>query len=97
MKKSNLDSYYYDKQLGCFEENETTVFRLFAPRATSVTLILFQHHDDHNGQHHELIRDDHGVWHCRLNGSYTGLYYTYKVDVSPRYAEQTDRFPAERG
>jgi len=95
MKKRNLDSFYSDKKLGCFEENGTTVFRLFAPRAISVTLVVFHHHDDQDGQHHGLTKDDDGVWQCRLDGSYTRLYYAYKVNVSPRYAEQTDRLIAD--
>lgn len=81
-----LDPLYSEKPLGCVEDNGDTIFRLFAPRAHSVKLVIFERHKDETGTHHQMSRDQDGVWEIALPGAYAGKYYGYRVS-GPR-----DRF-----
>jgi len=74
-----LDELGSDKQLGCVVENGKTAFRVFAPRATSVKLVLFEQHTDSTGAEFNMQRDANGVWEYLLDGHHWGKYYGYKV------------------
>jgi pullulanase/glycogen debranching enzyme len=80
MLRDDLDRFYSDKQLGCVVSKSGTTFRLFAPRATSVTLVLYQRHDDAKGEEIHMVRDENGVWEYTSLGQLTGKYYGYRVD-----------------
>jgi len=70
---------YSKKGLGCFVEKNKTIFRLFAPRATEVILILFQKHEDEKGEELEMKRDAKKVWEYAYPKALTGTYYGYRV------------------
>ena len=77
-------SVFFDKlsakqKLGFFVENGHTQFRLFAPRAEAVTLILFQTHNSVQGVEYKMQASANGVWGTSLEGVYWGKYYGYKV------------------
>ncbi len=74
-----LDQIYSDKSLGYSIEGDQMVFRLFAPRANRVKLILFENHSDTEGQEYEMQSDKDGVWEIALPGPLGGKYYGYKV------------------
>ncbi|MBN1999146.1 hypothetical protein JW935_16420, partial [candidate division KSB1 bacterium] len=74
-----LDSWYSEKQLGCLWNEDRTIFRIFAPRALTVTLELFQSIDDSSGQLFEMIKDSEGVWEVLLPGHYFGQFYGYHI------------------
>ncbi len=84
-----LNSFYSDEKLGCFWDQRETFFRLFAPRAKSVKLVLFQEFEDEQGSEHDMLRIGNGVWECRLPGFYFGQYYGYRLD---RPAGETENF-----
>ncbi len=75
------------KELGCIVKNGKTTFRLFAPRASSVDLVMFNRHDDTSGTEHAMKRDKDGVWEFTLNEVPYGKYYGYRVDGPRRQAE----------
>lgn len=70
---------YSDKKLGAFVEQGNTFFRLFAPRAKSVTLKVFEKVDDNTGTGHNMTKDENGVWETSLPGEKYGLFYGYVV------------------
>jgi pullulanase/glycogen debranching enzyme len=74
-----LDGFISSKPLGCVQENGSTVFRLFAPRASKVQLELFEKHDDPTGRPFDLNRDGDGVWELALPRRYFGKYYGYRI------------------
>lgn len=74
-----LDSFYSDKPLGCHVEKGRTVFRLFAPRARQVTLVLYDRHDAEQGTEYRMRRDRQGVWECTVREECVGKYYAYRV------------------
>jgi pullulanase len=85
-----LDRYYSDKSLGCLLESGQTVFRLFAPRASEVRLILFQKFDDQDGETIPMVRDENGVWEVLIHGKPQGRYYGYRVSGPKHETEMFD-------
>ena len=67
------------QELGFQVENGKTRFRLFAPRADRVTLILFETYDAAAGVEHDMKSSSDGVWEVSLQGVYWGKYYGYQV------------------
>lgn len=74
-----LNKYFSTKPLGANIESGNTVFRLFAPTAFTVTLVVFAQHDDAVGLEYSMKRDDEGIWEYTLPGERYGLYYGYRV------------------
>lgn len=79
--KNDTKNLYSDKQLGYFEEKGEMVFRLFAPRAGKVALVIFNTTDDYPSKYteHPLKKHDDGVWEVRLKETLYGKFYGYKV------------------
>ncbi len=78
----DLDTVFSDKPLGCSVGEQATTFRLFAPRATAVTLALFAKYNDEKGRDIPMIRDDNGVWEYTERGTprqFYGKYYGYRI------------------
>lgn len=73
-----------ERPLGARVEGATTVFRLFAPRASKVTVSLFKHLDSPKPRVQALDRLDDGVWEARYEGNLHGWYYHYQVDSLDR-------------
>lgn len=74
-----LDQFYSDKPLGWHVEGNDTVFRVFAPRARQVRLVLFGRFDDEEGEEFDMQPDPDRVWEVALPGTYFGRYYGYRV------------------
>ena len=73
-----FDQLHTDKKLG-HTWNGKHIFRLFAPRAYWVKLVLFKTiHDDDNMQV-DMNRDDDGVWELAMDRIEPYLYYGYRV------------------
>ena len=85
MKSEDIQSHtafetiYSQKELGCIVDSTQTTFRLFAPRATSVTLVLFDRHDQEQGEEFSMVRDVDGVWEYSARAILYGKYYGYRV------------------
>ncbi|MFQ5709929.1 MAG: alpha-amylase family glycosyl hydrolase [bacterium] len=87
-----LDALQSDKPLGFTVEGGRTVFRVFAPRARSVKLVLFESHTDAVGAEYEMTAAKDGVWEFALPGTHWGKYYGYKVSGP---ADATEMFQPE--
>lgn len=66
--------------LGSFIEQGETVFRLFAPRASTVKVTFFQSLEQPDLQTHEMLRQDDDVWEKVYPQDLHGWYYYYSVD-----------------
>jgi pullulanase/glycogen debranching enzyme len=60
-------------------ENGNTYFRLFAPDAALVTLVVFSSLEDSLGIEHIMDIDENGVWESKLVGENYGLFYGFKI------------------
>jgi len=74
-----LDKHYSIKKLGSFAENNKTYFRLFAPSAVKVYLVIFDSIEDNTGSSCQMVKDSDGVWEYIIEGEKSGAYYGYKV------------------
>ncbi|RKY93766.1 MAG: pullulanase [Ignavibacteriae bacterium] len=68
-----------DKKLGSFVQDGKTFFRLFAPSAENVKLVIFEQPEQIDGKEFDMIRDEDGVWETMLKGELYGSFYGYKV------------------
>ncbi|MDP3147914.1 MAG: alpha-amylase family glycosyl hydrolase [Ignavibacteria bacterium] len=88
-KNKKLDSYYSTKKLGAFVENGTTVFRLFAPQAFEVSLVVMKVVDEKNYKEYLMTKDTDGVWEVVLSGELYGKFYGFKV-LNDKKQKKTD-------
>ncbi|MFA6233655.1 MAG: pullulanase [Bacteroidota bacterium] len=66
--------------MGCLLKDGYYIFRLFAPRASSVRLYLFERPEQSIGTEYFLTQTDQGVWEISLRSSVQEKYYAYRVD-----------------
>ncbi len=92
------EQYTYDGNLGVEITGTETIFRLWAPTASAVTLNLF---DAGNGGSatsvESLVRGDKGVWEYTANGNLSGSYYTYSVTTGYGTQEAVDPYAVSAG
>ena len=73
--------YDADAQLGATYGAQSTVFRLFAPTATSVNAVLY---DEATGDKGRVARPlqprEKGIWEATVEGDLQGKYYAYVLD-----------------
>ena len=74
-----LDSLYSDKRLGYEISEQQIMFRLFAPRALWVRLIVNDAVGDQNGSEYPMIRDEQGIWEQQLPSDIIGNSYGYRL------------------
>lgn len=70
----NLLSY------GAFVGKGETEFKLFAPKADRVFLVIFKAHDDEIGTEHLMSKDEQGDWHISVQGTGYGTLYGYRLE-----------------
>lgn len=91
-------NYHYDKgDLGVVVNGDATVFKLWAPTASRVTLNLFEKGD--GGEAYktvEMTKGDKGVWSSTENCSH-GAYYTYTVTTAVGTQEAVDPYAVSAG
>lgn len=75
-----LNLFYSSKSLGHTIENHVHVFRLFAPRAKWVKLVLFVDYHDHCDTQIDMAKDHNGVWEAKIEHLDNERYYGYRVD-----------------
>ena len=84
---------YLGHDLGAFWTESQTVFRLWAPTAREVTLLLYR--DGLGGEpltSQQLHPEKNGTWIARRMGNLKGLYYAYLVNVDGQAKEACDPY-----
>ena len=75
--------YYYEgDDLGLTYNEEASTFKVWAPTATDVKLIIYNAATDMTGEETNMERETCGVWQATLNEDLNGLYYSYKVSFA---------------
>ena len=74
-----LNQFYSEKPLGCLREGQRLAFRIFAPRALQVRVVIFDRHDAETGHEFQMQRDQDGVWEFLSEENWAGKYYGYRV------------------
>lgn len=73
------------KELGAniSSDDNSTAFRVFAPRAESVILYLYENHDDAAASDTLTMQvDDQGIWEAVVAGNMHGIWYDFTVHGS---------------
>lgn len=70
---------FQDFDPGCTPGNRSTVFRLFAPEASFVELLLFNRCEDENGTSYSMEKDESGFWNCEIGQNLKGKWYAYRL------------------
>jgi len=78
--KNNLQTS--DKKLGSFVKDGKTFFRLFAPSAERVVVVIFEQPEQTHGNEFNMIRDENSVWEAALDGELYGSFYGYRIKHS---------------
>lgn len=85
----NAGKYVYQgNDLGSIYQPELTSFRLWAPTASDVQLLLYESETGPLQQQVVMLPSDNGTWFARVFGDLQNWYYLYKVTVhgTTRYA-----------
>ena len=66
--------------LGCTTEVEATIFRLFSPKATSVSVIIFDSYEDESGITLPLEKNTDGIWETIIQDTFYEHWYAYDIE-----------------
>ncbi|MCF7827053.1 MAG: pullulanase [Candidatus Marinimicrobia bacterium] len=80
MKSSDINIAAVDEILGLSRAADGMTFRLFAPKATQVNLILFEKYDDLDGKTFAMTVKANGVWGITIPDASLTKYYAYSMD-----------------
>ena len=73
---------YYDGQLGIDYSREKSSFRIWAPTACSIKLLLYERETDKRPLLiQELEKDIKGTWFTEITGDLAGVYHIYQVQI----------------
>ena len=72
-----------EEKLGYSVEGTQGVFRIFAPAARQVSVVLFQKHDAVEGLPRPMTLKANGVWECRIDHAELTPYYAYRSSTAP--------------
>ncbi|HLH02012.1 MAG TPA: pullulanase-type alpha-1,6-glucosidase [Bryobacteraceae bacterium] len=76
------DLCFYDGSLGlAFEASDVIAVRLWAPTAVSVEMLLFDEEAAAVPKETRAMRQENGAWVARIERSWTGKYYLFRVRV----------------
>ena len=76
---SEQNKYFSTKPLGANFENGNTVFRVFAPNAVKVNLVIFKNYADEQGEEFLMTKDTDGVWEVQISEERKNIYYGYRI------------------
>ena len=84
--------HYPGPDLGASYSKTQTSFKVWAPTADQVELILYP-----SSETFPLQLGEKGVWSCTLKGDFEGLYYNYLVTHGEREVEVVDPYARATG
>ena len=80
MPENYLEQYYYSgNDLGVTYQKSHSSFRLWAPTAESVSLVLYPTGNDSDGKIYPMTASQQGTWAIQIPGDLHGVYYNYLV------------------
>ena len=93
--------FHTDEALGAHCTPYFTDFKIWAPTAAEVELLLWKSGNPADQDEplavHRLYRHNRGVWHLRLHGDFHGLYYTYRLRIHSLDRETIDPYATSAG
>ncbi len=83
--------YYEGDDLGVTYTSVSTVFKIWAPTASEVTLLLYNKRLNRE-EIHPMSRETNGVWVLAVKGDLEGYYYKYNVCVNLIWRDAVDPY-----
>ncbi len=68
---------------GAFVHGNKTIFKILAPRASKVHLVIFDSPEAVAGQEHLMTKNTNGIWKLTVNNIGYGTYYGYRLEGPP--------------
>ncbi|NMB20974.1 MAG: type I pullulanase, partial [Firmicutes bacterium] len=96
-KEFQREFHYSGHDLGVRYSKKETTFKVWAPTASRLSVIIYASHDELQGEIISLERGERGVWSCRLRGDLEGLYYNFLVTHGERQVEVVDPYARATG
>lgn len=82
--RKRIETLSYDEikneKLGAIYSKDKTTFRVFAPYADNIELLITDNYKKTRKDSYEMIRNDIGICEITLQGNYEGYFYNYLVD-----------------
>lgn len=66
--------------IGYTRDGGQSIFRLFAPKATSVTLIIYTQYEHNKGLEFPMECNEEGVWQILIQDIFEDQWYAYQLD-----------------
>ncbi len=92
--KAFEDAYTYEgNDLGASYTKDSTTFKVWAPTAANVQLLLYN--DGYKGEVSKTVpmsRADKGIWETKVTGDIQGVFYNYEVHVDEKINVAVDPY-----
>lgn len=75
---------------GAFVNGNQTTFKLFAPKAEKVSVVIFVSHDDESGIEYPMFPTEDGIWKTVIQGIGYGTLYGYRLEGPPSHTHVFD-------
>jgi len=70
----------YRLSFGTFVSNHQTTFKLLAPEAEKVSVVIFSSPEDESGIEHPMFSDNNGIWIATIKNAGYGTLYGYRLE-----------------
>lgn len=84
--------YYPGDDLGAVYTPNATAFRVFAPTALRVSVVVYPSAQASQGREIPMYSDSNGTWHAEVSGDLNGKCYTYRVTCGSESREAADPY-----
>ncbi len=79
-KMSENQEFIYDgSDLGAVYTKDNTTFKVWAPTAEQISVLVYETPQDDLGQKYAMTKGEKGVWRLSLKGDFKNKYYNYLV------------------
>jgi pullulanase len=84
--------YVYNGELGALYSHERTVFAVWTPVATEVSLLLYENWHTLEAIEYQMKRSPNGVWSVSLDGDLHQYCYLYRAKVNGKWKTTVDPY-----
>ncbi len=89
--------HYSGHDLGVTYSKAETTFKVWAPTAHALEIVIYSTSDQQKGEQIPLKYGEKGVWWCKLQGDLEGIYYNYLVTHGEETVEVVDPYARATG
>jgi pullulanase len=89
--------HYSGHDLGANYSKTETTFKVWAPTAHHLEIVIYRTYNQEKGERFPLERGEKGVWWCTVKGDLDGVYYNYLVNHGEETWEVVDPYARATG